>query len=119
MFIDEFTDFATAILPDHNNNIFVGDFNLHVSDDSINDSAIFKDTIEAMGLIQHVGKPTHSSGNTLNLLISKIQGNTSVETITTNPYLSDYCAIIATPKAKRHYPCTKVKLLRGVNKITD
>ena len=34
MFIDEFTDFASMLIPDHINNIFIGDFNLHVSDPS-------------------------------------------------------------------------------------
>ena len=48
MFVDEFTKFATRIIPEHNNNIFTGDFNLHVSDNESNDSAIFNDTIEAM-----------------------------------------------------------------------
>ena len=72
MFIDEFTEFATRIIPEHNNNIFIGDFNLHVSDNESNDSAIFNDTIEAIGLLQHVGKETHKSGNTLDLIISEI-----------------------------------------------
>ena len=70
MFIDEFTEFATRIIPEHN--IFIGDFNLHVSDNESNDSAIFNDTIEAIGLLQHVGKETHKSGNTLDLIISEI-----------------------------------------------
>ena len=119
MFIDEFTDFATGILPEHCNNIFIGDFNLHVSDEFDNDSAIFNDTIEAMGLIQHVGKETHKSGNTLDLVISEIQGSTSVNTINTGPYISDHCAVIATLKAKRDNPCTKVKLICGTSKITE
>ena len=50
MFIDEFMDFASMLIPDHINNIFIGDFNLHVSDPNDTDSAIFNDTIEAMGL---------------------------------------------------------------------
>ena len=92
MFINEFTDFATEIFPEHQNNIFTGDFNLHVSDMNDNDSAIFIDTIEAMGLIQHVGAPTHRSGNTLDLMISEIQGNTTIKMVNTGPYISDHCA---------------------------
>ena len=111
MFIDEFTDFATEILPEHQNNIFTGDFNLHVSDMNDNDSAIFIDTIEAMGLVQHVGAPTHRSGNTLDLMISEIQGNPMIKTVNTGPYISDHCAVIATLKAKRDPPTTKVRLI--------
>ena len=119
IFIDEFTDFASTFLPDHSNNIFIGDFNLHVSDPNNNDSAIFNDTIEAMGLIQHVGKSTHKSGNMLDLIISEIQGDTTVKTVNTGPYLSDHCVVIATLKAKRSNPRTKVKLIRGTSKITE
>ena len=118
MFIDEFTDFTTRIIPEDNNNIFIGDFNLHVSDSDNNDSTIFNDTIEAMGLLQHVGKETHKSGNTLDSIISEIQGNATINTINTGPYLSDHCVVIATLKAKRSNPQTKVKLIRGTSKIT-
>ena len=118
MFIDEFTDFTTRIIPEDNNNIFIGDFNLLVSDSDNNDSTIFNDTIEAMGLLQHVGKETHKSGNTLDSIISEIQGNATINTINTGPYLSDHCVVIATLKAKRSNPQTKVKLIRGTSKIT-
>ena len=109
---------ATETLPEHQN-IFTGDFNLHVSDVNDNDSAIFIDTIEAMGLIQHVGAPTHKSGNTLDLMISEIQGNTTIKTVNTGPYISDHCMVIATLKAKRDPPTTKVRLIRGTHRITD
>ena len=112
------SDFATQIIPEHNNNIFIGDFNLHVSNSDNNDSAIFNDTIEAMGVLQHVGKERHKSGNILDLIISEIQGNVMVNTINTGPYLSDHCAVTATLKAKRSNPRTKVKLIRGISKIT-
>ena len=119
MFINKFTDFATETLPEHQNNIFTGDFNLHVSDANDNDSAIFIDTIEAMDLVQHVGAPTHRSVNTLDLMISEIQGNTTIKTVNTGPYISNHCAVIAALMAKRDPPTTKVKLIRGTNKITD
>ena len=119
LFIDEFTEFATSLLPNHHNNIFTGDFNLHVSDKEDNDSAIFTDTAEAMGLVQHVGVQTHKSDNTLDLMISEIQGNTIIKTINTGPYLSDHCAVIASLKIKRDLPSTKVKLIWGTNNITN
>ena len=119
MFINEFTDFATEILPEHQNNIFTGDFNLHVSDANDNDSTIFIDTIEAMGLVQHVGTSTHRSGNTLDLMISEIQGNTTIKTVNTGPYISNHCMVIATLKAKRDPPTTKIRLIRGTSRITD
>ena len=67
MFIEEFTEFVSTTLPSHQNNIYIGDFNLHVSEEDT-DPAIFNDSIDAMGLYQHVGFPTHKSGNTLDLI---------------------------------------------------
>ena len=91
-------------MPEYNHNILTGDFNLHVSDENDNDSAIFNDIIEAMGVVQHVGIKTHRSGNILDLMISEIQGNTMIKTINAGPYLSDHCAIIASLKTKRDPP---------------
>ena len=106
-------------LPEHQNNIFTGDFNLHVSDVNDNDSAIFIDTIEAMGLIQHVGGPAHKSGNTLDLMISEIQGNTTIKMVNTRPYISNHCMVIAILKAERDPPTTKVRLIKGTHRITN
>ena len=111
MFIDEFMDFASMLIPDHINNIFIGDFNLHVSDPNDTNSAIFNDTTEAMGLLQHVCKSTHKLGNMLDLIISEIQGDTTIRTVNTGPYLSDHCVVIATLRAKRSNPNTKIRLI--------
>ena len=54
-FIEDFTEFVSTTLPSHQNNIFLGDFNLHLSDALDTDSAIFNDSIDALGLYQHVG----------------------------------------------------------------
>ena len=119
MFIDEFTELTTELMPEYNNNILTGDFNLHVHDENDNDSAIFNDIIEAMGLVQHVGIKIHRSGNILDLMISEIQGNTTIKTINARPYLSDHCVIIVSLKTKRDPPSSKVKLIRGTNRITE
>ena len=72
MFVDEFLKFTSNMLPNHTNNIYIGDFNLHLSDNADTDAAIFSDATEAMGLYQHVTFPRHQSGNTLNLVLSDI-----------------------------------------------
>ena len=58
-FLDDFTTFVTELLPRWPDNLLLGDFNLHVSYDDDIDSTIFLDTIEAMGLYQHVTFATH------------------------------------------------------------
>ena len=54
----------------------------------------FLDLLQSMGLVRHVNFPTHVSGNTLDLLITR-----EVNSILCHPprpscYLSDHCSII-------------------------
>ena len=60
MFVDEFLKFTSNTLPSHTNNIYIGDFNLHLSDEADTDSAIFRDATEAMDLYQQCGIPNSS-----------------------------------------------------------
>ena len=82
MFIDDFCEYASTQLPDNPNNIFIGDFNLHV--------IIFNDSIDAMGLYQHVQFQMHRSGNILDLLLSDITQSTGLLTVAPGPYISDH-----------------------------
>ena len=105
MFLDDFTDFAAKILPEQTNNILMGDFNLHISEDSDDptdiSAAIFIDTCEAMGLYQHVTFPTHKAGNTLDLILSEISNSIRVGTINPGPFISDHRAVICMLMAKK------------------
>ena len=100
MFIDDFMDFAATTLPIYHNNLYLGDFNLHVSNIQDTDSAIFNDSIDAMGLYQHVGFSTHRSGNILNLILSDTADNTKVVTTAPGPFLTSHRAVIATLNIK-------------------
>ena len=57
-----------------------------------------------MGLYQHVGFPTHKSGNILDLILSDIKQPTIIMMISLGPYLSDHRAVIATLNIKRLKP---------------
>ena len=118
MFLDEFTDYMTDLLPDSTNNIVMGDFNLHINKEDDVNSAIFMDTIEAMGLYQHVSFPTHQSGNTLDLIISELQNSIAIKTITPGPFISDHCAIISTLNIKKLPTERTNKEVRKTHKIT-
>ena len=118
MFIEEFIEFVSTTLPSHPNNIYISDFNLHVSEEET-DPAIFNDSIEAMGLYQHVGFPTHKSGNTLDLILSDIQQTISVITTAPGPYLSDHRAVIATLNSKRLNPTFSYRQVHRIKDITQ
>ena len=51
--------------------LIVEDFNLHVNIPSDPNASKFLGLLSSMGLDQHVDKPTHVSGNTLDLIITR------------------------------------------------
>ena len=110
--------FVTNLLPKCPDNVLIGDFNLHVSNDNDIDSAIFLDTIEAMGLYQHVSFATHKSGNTLDLVISEMGSKSRVMTTTPGPYLTDHRAIISTLNVKKVQPKRQFKKVRKLHAVT-
>ena len=96
-FLDNFTVFVMELLPRWANNVLMGDFNLYVSKENDINSTIFLDTLEGMGLYQHVVFPTHKSGNTLDLIISEIEGTaTMMTTDTWTIHLRSDCSHINT-----------------------
>ena len=117
MFIEEFTDYVSSCLPTHQNNIFIGDFNLHVSNQLDTDAAIFGDTIDALGLYQHVGFSTHKLGNVLDLILSNFTDDAKVLKAAPGPFLTNHRAVISTLNIKKLRPITKRIQVRQVNKI--
>ena len=118
MFIDDFTEYVSTSLLDHPNNIYTGDFNLHVSDSQDMDSAIFNDSIEAMGLYQHIHFQTHKSGNVLDLLLSDITQAAGVRTVAPGPYLSDHRAVITTLNTKKLQTKPEVRHVQKQHRVT-
>ena len=58
-FLDELTELLTTRLPNIENPIILGDFNMHIEDTNNYNSKIFVGTMEALGLKQHITGPTH------------------------------------------------------------
>ena len=104
MFLDEFTEYMGEVMPDPelSNIVLLGDFNLHVSDNPAEiEPATFIDTIEAMGLYQHIGFETHKAGNTLDLVIIEFNGAINIKSVMLGPYLREHRAVIATLTTKK------------------
>ena len=116
-FLDDFTSFVTELLPRWLENVLLGDFNLHVSNDDDIDSTIFLDTIEAMGLYQHVTFATHKQGNTLDLVISELGSTSKVMTTSPGPYLTDHRAVISMLNVKSIQPKRLQKEVRKLNAV--
>ena len=83
IFIDKITKLLTEMLSSNKNYIILGDFNLHVSDQDDVDAQRFSDSMEALGLKQHLTIPTHKSNNVLDLILTEIISDISVEPVET------------------------------------
>ena len=77
MILDKVTDFLATFLVEHNNIIITGDFNIHVNDTNDPEAQIFLDTMEALGLDNHVNFATHNRGNTLDLVLTEVLSSLS------------------------------------------
>ena len=108
---------VSTLLPDHSNNIFISNFNLQVSENQDTDSAIFNDSIEDMGLHQHVHFQMHKSGNVLDLLPSDITQSTGILTMALGPYLSDHRAVIATLNTRKLQHRSEVRHIRKLHQV--
>ena len=67
-FLDEVSKLTQLLITNYTNVILLGDFNIHAQDTENPDSIIYNDTMEALELKQHIDKPTHRLGNTLDLI---------------------------------------------------
>ena len=119
MFTEEFTEYASMVLPEHHNNTFLGNFNIYVSNTLDTGSAIFNDSIDAMGLYQDVGFNTHQAGNVLDLVLSDITSDTKVLTTAPGPNLTDHQAVIGTLSIKRLNPIKINRLVRPISKVSE
>ena len=74
--------------------LIVGDFNIHVDIPRDPNAIRFLDLLSSMGLDQHVDKPTHTSGHTLDLIITR-NSDTLLPTRPLTDYLfSDHITVM-------------------------
>ena len=70
-FLSEFAEYLESIVLSSERLLVVGDMNIYVDVPDDADAITFLDLLECMGLIQHVITPTHRSGHTLDLIITR------------------------------------------------
>ena len=74
--------------------LITGDFNIHVDKLGDPDGDSFRELLESMGFLQHVDKPTHQSGHTLDLIITRQCDSVLASVPITDYFLSDHCSIL-------------------------
>ena len=77
-FADDFLNYMESNINSCGKNLFIGDFNIHVNDQSKLDTKNFQDVPDSFGLIIHTGFDTHCLENMFDLVIH-LQGIISLE----------------------------------------
>ena len=77
-------------MANHKNLVILGDFNVAVQDLNNPDSLAFYDTMEALGLVQHIDKPTHQLGNTLDHIYTESLDQLGIQHAFIGSYISDH-----------------------------
>ena len=71
-FFTEFTNLITDVVAQDTNLQTVGDFNLYINNENDENAANFMESMVALGLEQHVTRPTHKCNNILDLIFIEI-----------------------------------------------
>ena len=93
MFIDDITELLTDKLPQYQNSMLLGDFNVHIEDQTNTDAVVFNETMTALSLEQHILGPTHVRGNTLDLIYTQLSNSFKVTNATSHGYISHHCMV--------------------------
>ena len=100
-FLDEYTYWLAETSANDKNLVICGDYNMHVNNPNDEDAANFLETNAALGLKQHVTFATHTSGNTLDLIFTEVNGGIGVADYIPDSYISDHCYVLCKLTLKR------------------
>ena len=71
VFFVEFAEYLESIVLTADPLFIVGDFNIHIDSNENYDAIKLSELLQSFSLTQHVQVPTHSSGHTLDLIITR------------------------------------------------
>lgn len=94
-FLKEFNEFASSVLATYTDKrlIILGDFNIHVNKTNDNNTQAFFQLLGTYGWQQHVEGRTHTSGNTLDLVITSDHSDLRITNVTTQNFISDHAFV--------------------------
>ena len=118
IFLDELTELLTTRLPNIENPIILGVFNMHIEDTNDYNSKIFVDMMEALGLKQHITEPTRHKGNILDLIFTEITSQIKVSQLNMLNFISDHRLISATISVEKDVPKITRKKVRNYKDVS-
>ena len=112
-FVDEIAEYL-ALCINTKYPIFLGDFNIHWWDEVDGNASLFADTLEALGLIQHVYFPMHNRDNILGLVISKAITKNFICEVLPGPYISDHLAVQVKIQMIKEQPKSEIMMYQDM-----
>ena len=79
-FVSDFADYMEHNINIPGEHVILGDFNLHLNNESHQDTITFKDTLVSFGLENQIRFPTHHLQNTLDLIITNEKSQVITDT---------------------------------------
>ncbi len=129
-FLEEFSSHLEQLILSPNSLCIAGDFNFHmdllnISQDTLSDAAKEKqrealklsDLLSGMGLTQHVVGPTHKSGHTLDLLITRLSDSIFHSAPYVDARLSDHWSVLFRVRMSKPPPRFKQTVFRNIKDI--
>ena len=99
------------------NTTIMGDFNINTQDISNSDTFIFNDTMQTLGLNQHVTNPTHQKGNILDLIFTEEKSGIQVANCKTHTYIFDHCMVTIDTNLKKQSWTKSTLTIRDSSKL--
>ena len=91
-FFDQFSEFLEKYADGTNNCMIIGDFNYHWNKPDDTNANRLRLILASLNFAQHVTEPTHTSGHTMDLVITPHEP-TFLHSVCTSSYISDHAAI--------------------------
>ena len=108
VFFEEFSSFLESAVFCSSHLLITGDFNIHMDVEDDTDAVRLRGLLESTGLKQHVTVPTHISGHTLDLVITRLSDQLGISTPWTDYLFSDHMPVysklqVCKPALKRSH----------------
>ena len=97
--------------------MITSDFNIHVDVVGDPNRVKFLDLVEAMGLLQHVTTPTHESGHTLDLIITRQCDALVKDPPVSDNHISDHWSVTCLLNLDKPIITRKTKTFRKIKNI--
>ena len=113
LFFDELSSVLELLVLHSCPIVIGGDFNMHVHNAADTHALRLSELLSSFDIVQHVQGPTHSSGGTLDLVLTLSSCEADVSTVYPARCISDHALVVCILPIAVSAPSTAVQLMRG------